>query len=427
MRVSPAGTARHDWIADAIVAAPVVVTTLFAKFAVPAVSQLGLGFGFPLLVGALLVGIVLGRVGIDLGRATYFALMIAFIGIVQVAREEPFSISSLIFMSVVSGTYILIVPRTEKGTEDAMRFFGNFALFIAVCGIAQFFLQFGIGNRYAFPIDNLVPKGFIIQGFHNLNPLGYLSTVYKSNGVFLQEPSFFSQLIAVAIVVELATSMRWLRLAILGLASIVSYSGTGLLILAVCIPIVLIFNRRLDVLGMVIGLVVFAAIFAVPLKLDVILTRLGEFNSPRSSAFQRFVSWYFLIRDTTFSNPWRALFGFGVGSFREVSAGAVYIVAEMFHAKLLVELGIVGTLVYVGFLMYCTFTSDAPIVVRIAVATLYFMNGAYADSVSGIALSLLLLTPRRPKPKVNHSPGSRRTGFGVVASARPPPSRGDGI
>jgi hypothetical protein len=326
---------------------------------------------------------------------------------VQVVREQDFSLSSLIFMIVTSFVYVLGVPRPGKGIDDAMRFFVNFVTVIALCGIVQFAMQF-VSKTAAFPIDNLVPQGFIIRGFNNLNPLYYGSTIFKSNGVFLKEPSFFSQIIAMAIVVELATLKRFSRLGILALAAILSYSGTGLLVLAVCFPVLLIRNHRLDVLGLIVGVILIASLFAVPLRLDLILSRIYEFNDPSSSAFQRFVSWIYLLRDTTFSSPGLALFGYGPGNFHDVEVVAPFNVSELFHSKVIIEFGLLGGLLYTGFLMYCIFTSEAPFVVRLAVVVLHFMNGAYADSVLGMALTLVLLTPRHETVRARRIPPVRR-------------------
>ncbi|MGA2551157.1 MAG: hypothetical protein ABSF50_13480 [Burkholderiaceae bacterium] len=404
---APPTKVRPDRVADLIVYLPVVITTLFAKFTLPAFSALGLGFGLPLTLGVLALGILSGRVIVDLKRAAFFMFMVSWIGLVQVAREQDFSLSSLIFMIVTSFVYVLGVPRPGKGIDDAMRFFVNFVTVIALCGIVQFAMQF-VSKTAAFPIDNLVPQGFIIRGFNNLNPLYYGSTIFKSNGVFLKEPSFFSQIIAMAIVVELATLKRFSRLGILALAAILSYSGTGLLVLAVCFPVLLIRNHRLDVLGLIVGVILIASLFAVPLRLDLILSRIYEFNDPSSSAFQRFVSWIYLLRDTTFSSPGLALFGYGPGNFHDVEVVAPFNVSELFHSKVIIEFGLLGGLLYTGFLMYCIFTSEAPFVVRLAVVVLHFMNGAYADSVLGMALTLVLLTPRHETVRARRIPPVRR-------------------
>lgn len=393
---------RGDPLARWVTYAPVVATTIFCKIGVPPFAARGLGLGFPLLFLALIIGIVTGRVVLDLKRTVYFALLVSLLGLINLFRQETFSVTSLIFLGAVGMTYIFAVPR-NGGIEVALRFFSNLAAVIAVCGIVQFFLQFVIGPRLAFPIESFLPTSLLVQGYHYLNPLYYGSPVLKSNGVFLQEASFFSQLVAVALVIELQAFKRIARLILLTLAILVSYSGTGLIILAVCLPILLVVERRVDVLFMLLGAALLFAILAVPLQLDIIVGRISEFTEPRSSAAMRFVDWIYLVGDELFKDPGTLLFGSGAGSFRDAAARVTYPVAEMMHAKMLVEYGLLGAFAYIGFLFYCIFTSPAPLVVRVAVAVLHFMAGAYSEPVTGIALSVLLLTARGARaPLLEH-------------------------
>jgi hypothetical protein len=385
---------EHDRLADWLAYSPLVITTLFSKVSVPPLGGQGLGLGYPLMLVFFTIGVLTGRVVIDAKRAAYFAIMIGCFGMAHVLRMEPFSALSFFFMTVVSLLYALSVPRPGRGPEDAMRFVANYSAIIAVCGVVQFVAQFVIGKKLAFPIENFTPAAFLITGFHSLNPLSYGSSILKANGIFLLEPSFFSQLMAIGLIVEMAVAKRLLRIALFTLAIVLSYSGTGLLVVAVSLPILLMLDRRLDLLAIMIGVAVLALAFAVPLKLDVFLARLQEFNNPTSSGWLRFVGWFYLAMDTLSTDTWRTLFGYGAGTFHLIARHSMYAVAEMLHSKILVEYGLLGFLSYVGFLMYCIFTSPMPIAVRIAVAALQFMAGAFAEPVCGITLTLLLLTPR---------------------------------
>jgi hypothetical protein len=389
-----------DRFADFLVCAPILFMTLFGKFSVPPFSALGLGLGYPLTLLAFAIGLLTGRVSVDPKRGAYFAIMIGVLGLIQVAREEPFSMTSLLFMTVVSLLFTLTVPRVGKGPDDAMRFVSNFAAVVAACGIVQFGAQFVIGKSFAFPIENFVPRGFLTAGFNYLNPLYYGASILKSNGIFLLEPSFFSQMMAIGLIVELKQAKRLLRVGLFSLAIMVSYSGTGLLILLGTLPILLILERRFDLLLIMIGVAVLAIAIAVPLKLDLFLARLTEFGDPRSSASQRFIGWVYLANEMLGKDTGRALLGYGAGTFRVVAHQSTYAVAEMLHSKILVEYGLLGFLAYVGFLMYCIFTAPFPIAVRIGVALLQFMAGAFAEPVCGITMSLLILTPRYLRPSV---------------------------
>ncbi len=405
---------RRDRIAEWLLYAPLVLTTLFGKLAIPAMASQGLGLGYPLMISCLLIGLLIGRVTIDARRGAYFAVMIGFIGMVHAIREEEFSLFSLLFMTVVSMISVLSVPQRGRTPEDMMRFVANYACLIAICGILQFFGQFVIGKTYAFPIENLVPNQFVIKGFNYLNPLYYGSSVLKTNGIFLLEPSTFSQLMAIGLLMEMMTRARIARLALFTLAIILSYSGTGLIVLAASLPLLLYMEKRLDLLVILIGIVALAAALAVPLRLDVFMSRIQEFGDPRSSGYQRFVGWIYVVHDELGRDGWRALFGFGAGTFKLVVAHAIQSSSEMLHAKILIEYGVVGFVLYVGFLIYCIFTSPMPLALKVAITMQQFMGGAFTEPIAGIALTTVLLIPRGP-PVRPHS--------GLERAPEPPPAR----
>ena len=172
--------------------APLVATTVFSKFAIPPFGARGLGIGLPLVFLSLATGFVLGRVRIHPGRACFYALTVVVLGTLQILRQEPFSLLSLGYMAAVGLTYTLIVPRTVEQFSESAELFSYFVVFFAICGITQFFLQFLVGAQYVFPIENFAPGNFIVHGFNHLNPLYQGSSIYKANGVFLLEPSFFN-------------------------------------------------------------------------------------------------------------------------------------------------------------------------------------------------------------------------------------------
>ena len=374
-----------------IIAAPLIITTFLAKFSTPTFSARGLGIGFPITLIVLTLGILAGRVRLSQSRAAFFAVMIGFFGIVHILRHEEFAATSMILLIVATALYTLEVPRLTSDGEASMKFFVDLSCLIAIFGIVQFIGQFVIGKKYAFPIENFTPAGFLITGYHYLNPLGYGSSILKSNGVFLLEPSFFSQLLALGIVVELSKGLRPLRLAILALGLVFSYSGTGLIVLLVALPAILIVQKRLDILAGLIALAVISLIFSSPLGLDPIIGRIGEFANPKTSGYQRFVGWIWLAQDSLGTDIWRGLFGFGAGQFRGITSQYNYQVAEMLHSKMIEEYGVVGFFSYIAFLGFCIFRAPLPFAVRLALFVLQFMNGAFSETTAGMTLSLALL------------------------------------
>lgn len=395
----PAGV-KHahvkDLASDWIVYAPLVATTVFSKFSVPPLASRGLGIGLPLIFSVLLLGIGMNRIRFHGGRLCYFSLLMVTLGSMQLFHTH-FSTKSFLFMAAVCFAYTLVVPRRNDRFPASADVFLNVAVFLAVCGIAQFLLQFVVGKQFAYPIENFTPAGFLVQGFNYLNPLGFNSSIYKANGFFLLEPSFFSQILAIGIVTELVTYQRVWRLAVFALGMIFSYSGTGILILAFGLPVAMLTNRRVDFLVAFVGGAILCVMFAEQLRLDVFINRIGEFSAGSgSSASIRFLSWIPLFKDKVFIDSVNALIGYGAGNFSFVASGSTELVAEMMHSKIFIEYGLIGGALYIGFLLYCIFSASAPVAVKVVVMALHFMSGAYAEPVVGIALGLLLLTPPLP-------------------------------
>jgi len=244
--------------------------------------------------------------------------------------------------------------------------------------------------------------------------MSYGSHVYRANGVFLMEPSFLSQVLAVAIVVELSGRNRWWLQAILGAGLLVSYSGTGFMILALCVPLLVVAKRRWDFLVLFLFLAVLVSAFGEQLFLDKLLSRVNEFHSYGSSGFARFVGGFYMFDQFMWGHPLRTLFGYGAGSFKDYMALSHYPVSEMPLFKMVFEFGVVGAAAYFSFLFYCLFASPAPRLVSLAIAMTFFMNGLYVPFSHGLALSLLIWTsyvgrPQAASVNLNALPARRQT------------------
>jgi hypothetical protein len=374
----------------ALLAAPLIGATFISKFGFPPLTSLGIGISIFFVLGVCAAGAVLGGMSIEPRRLALFTGMMGILGLIQIFQPNSFSPSSLLLLAVVHLPYVFTVPGSDDKDRIIKFFLGTVTIF-ACCGIAQYGLQFFISPRFLFPIENFTPGGFIVKQFNTQAAMAYASQEYRANGVFLLEPSFFSQVLAVGIIAELCTLGRLGRLALFGLALIVSYSGTGLIVLAVCLPLALVAQRRWGLLALgLLGLAVIIG-FQVAFHSSRILSRLGEFDSEQSSAYMRFVGGFYLFDKFLWQDPWRALFGYGAGSFVSYANRIHYFAAaEMALFKMVMEFGLVGALVYFGFLFGCLYSSSAPRLLILAVGITYFLNGIYVPFAHGLALSLLL-------------------------------------
>lgn len=372
-----------------VVCAPLLAVTLAAKFA--------FGFGgtqlllaVPLIPLAAGLGLWSGVLYASTSRTVACLLGLSLLFGLQLLQPGGFSLGTLALVAVVLLPYVLVVTPGRVSAEQVGRRFLDLSVVLALLGVLQFGLQFLIGATWAFPLEHFLPPSLIAQNYNWLNPLQYGSSIYKANGVFLLEPSMFSQLLALAITLELALYRRFWRLATYALALVVSYSGTGLMILAVTLPILAVAYRRYEILLLGLAMVGLALLFHEPLNLDLYLKRAQSFSDPNSSAFARFVGGTFLFSDYQSADPFRALVGFGAGSLGTIGESAPYAVAGMGWIKMLFEFGVIGSLAFWGVVWGGIWTSAVPVVVRVGLIVTTLTNGILDPWVHGLILTLAI-------------------------------------
>jgi len=387
-----------DVLGRGLVLLPLVAATFLSKISVPPLGERGLSLILPLTALALTIGLLSGRMRFDPARLTVFLLIYTSLMLLQLVHADRFSPGSVAIMGFLGLAYTLESNTLDSAT--ARRVFGMVAVTIASLGVAQLLIQFLFSTPATFPIETFIPPAWRTQRYNNIIPLYWGATVFKANGVVMLEPSDFSQLCAIGIINELANEFtrkgRFIRLAVLGAGLLTSYSGTGLVVLAVGLPAFVMLQRRWSLILYGALAVSFLIIFAEPLHLDLISSRAHEFESSDSSGYARFVAWRHLFAARVWTDPVATWLGHGAGSF--AAASADYGAAEMVFSKILFEFGLLGGVTYFAFILWCLLRARVPLAVRIAVSVAYFMNGAYSPWFTGLALGLLLWPSRTSAP-----------------------------
>ena len=128
---------------------------------------------------------------------------------------------------------MLIGPSARFDRTTVFRLFLAYTRFIAAAGIVQWAVQF-IGIRiFSFMVTVPALKPVLVEPQFNFNPiLHYGSTILRSNGFFLLEPSMFSQTLVIAVVIDYFILGRVKYLPLYLVAYMLSFSGTGALSLA---------------------------------------------------------------------------------------------------------------------------------------------------------------------------------------------------
>src|SRR4029079_6456701 len=161
------------------------------------------------------------------------------------------------------------------------------AVLLAAAGITQFFLQFVFRADWLFNFMPLIPEPIRASG--GWNTVNWAGDWSKSNGFFLREASIFSVAMAFALICELSMARRKWVLAMLAAGLVLTYSGSGLL----CLAVAMLFPLDRHCLLRVRAFAALAAavyfVFGEALNLGYTVERMGEVNSGRTSAYCRFV------------------------------------------------------------------------------------------------------------------------------------------
>ena len=271
------------------------------------------------------------------------------------------------------GTLVLAKP------VDEARFFGMVStvlLLIAAAGLVQFLVQFAGVSLFSF--GAFVPPRWLLEGpYAAVIPIGE-GGYFKSNGLFLVEPSVFSQFMALGIIVEILMFRRPLRLACFAAGLVASISGTGwLMIFAFIATAMLGLGLRglllscTTILVVLLGLGGLAVLF--PSGFDVFIGRAGEIYAIGSSGHQRFVTPWWLADFVLSRTPWAALYGIGAGVSERLGMQPPWDYNLNPPVKITLEYGLPCFMLYVWFLVTGRKTSTqislvAPILVLLLLA-----------------------------------------------------------
>jgi hypothetical protein len=282
------------------------------------------------------------------------------------------SVTSLVYFVIIYSFFIFDLNLADKQVNYLISIFRKIIFFSAILGIVQFGVQH-IGLKYIDFFD-LIPTNFKLSGFNTYYSIKYGSSIMKSNGIIYLEPSFFSQFLAIGIILEMQT-MKFsrklaIRIIIYVLAIGCSYSGTGLMLLLIySLPIFLELPQKAKLW------IVFIIILSLPILLRTnyysnIIERMGEINSQHSSASIRFIN---PVISVFTQSPSKLLIGNGAGA---ASSYAISAIISNYNSlmKMIFEYGLVATIFHI-FLVYKSFLSKDHSLFHLSLLIMYFILG----------------------------------------------------
>jgi hypothetical protein len=389
----------------------IMFVTVLQRFAVPGTKGI-VGVGFVLSFGVAALGVTTGTLRISPARFAFYTFSMAGLLFTLLIKTEPYSPSSFLMLAVMYMPFTAVMPVAPNEYRWGLDIFQRVMSVLAWCGLAQMAFQFVLGPGAMFPLDLILPKSFFISGFHLEIPIIGTTGYLKSNGLVFLEPSHFSQFLALSIIVELLYFKRFERLILLAAAYLTSFSGTGLVLMAIVMLPLILRNRLYWILAVLAILVIIAPILHDVPPFSLFFDRLSEFSNPMSSGSMRFFGPYWFTGDVLFTHPDKLIFGYGPGTVADVMKQVDYDVQDSSWVKLIVEYGLIGTAAFLPFYIYVLFARSGDRLLSFACLVQFLMLGGFLNSFYIQFLHLCLVgwpvvTSIHTRPRMDAGAGRR--------------------
>jgi hypothetical protein len=251
-----------------------------------------------------------------------------------------------------------------------LRNFINLMIVPASIGLCQYGIQKITGGGDPISIEPFMPKSFLLQGFvYDAHYPMWYDVFQRPNGLFFLEPSFFSFFTASAAIIEITYFQRPTLIALMTMATIFSFGGTGLTMLVVAAPLLLARQSPRLVLPLVIvGIVGLVSVWMLGTNLP-LLSRMNELDTGGASGSMRLVVPLNRLIELL-SDPSYLFTGTGAGSTTSDLGSAWPML------KLTKEYGIITMFAFM--LLYASvFVGSYNIPVKIAAAIIFHFTGGY--------------------------------------------------
>lgn len=275
------------------------------------------------------------------------------------------SFLSVAYFAIIYAVFSLM-QKDFINIEQGLLIWNKLVLICAFFAILQMVLQlFGV----TLELVSFLPKSMLACNVYNCFPLlhdsagafsqhSFLSTIHKANGLFFLEPSFLSQFMALAIVIEVLYLKSVVRTILFGLALILSFSGTGLLMLLFSGILYLILsnkNRIKQVGCLALLLIFFVMILGYTDYGSYVFWRVADllnFKEQNSSAYIRFYAPFVAMYKVAINS---FLFGNGAG-LQNVSQLNMVISPNLTPIpQVFVYYGFFATVLYIAYILKATF------------------------------------------------------------------------
>jgi hypothetical protein len=356
----------------------VLAVVVLQRFAVP-----GIGTALCLPIALAVVGYLGlgGALAEDSRRTRLYLLAVggccaaALLSALHFAAE--WSLKSLALLVVLYVPFCLrLRPEYGRVYRPLLEFFNTIMVVVACVAVAQWSAQLA-GWVYRDLLD-VVPDPLLIQGYNTTYPVQYGSSLMKANGVVFLEPSFCSQFLAVALIVQLLLGGHRWRLPLYAAGLLTTVAGTGIVLVGVGLTVLAVRRGPAWTVRVLLLVLLLGAVVQSTLPGQILAGRTTERTEQDSSAQARFVAPYVLVAEGLARDTATLLVGRGPGIVSQ-STGTRYFNVEGIDAnypvipKLAAEYGVVAAMLFVGFMVVALTRGTPSATVSAMMLVVYFV------------------------------------------------------
>jgi hypothetical protein len=306
------------------------------------------------------------------------------------------SLTSYLLFLVLCSMLALSRPSSPDRYKSTLQAFQFLVMLLSCLAVAQFVAQFVVDGVKLIMFYGIFPDVLYNGVSHTIHQIEG-SSLLKSNGIFLAEPSDLSQITALGILIESLEFRRPRYLLVMMLGCLLAYSGTGLMILLLFLPLASLRHSRVALAVLLVGVLALGLFATGIIDFSVFLGRTAEFETPGASGFSRFVGPFWLAAKFFATGSLQALLvGNGPGSKTQLRDAWYY--AASGWLKQLFEYGIIGSFIFVCFLSSCLRRSRCPrLVLAALISTDFFIQDFLVTWV--FTIMVVLCTVHGPEPR----------------------------
>lgn len=347
----------------------IIFTLIFAQRLVVPIGSFQIPVIFFVVYFCIVIILLNKRIKPEKGRliSFYTFTFLAFILFLFNSDASLFSLAFLVFLYI---PLIFVFKKTASNFHTRLlKYFQKLMLLAAIIGIVQFTSQY-VGFYYQ-DFFQYLPQNFVQQGYNTSYQIQWGSIYFKSNGVFFLEPSFFSQFLALSLIIEFIYFKRIKNILAYLAALLCTFSGTGLLLLIPFGVITILKLKPSRLVPLVILIIITFSIFLTSEFGRVTMTRVNEFSTPGTSGYIRFVAPFKAVIDITKENPIAIFTGLGPGAVDDLAIG--YSANFSAIPKLIIEYGLIATISFLTFLFISFFHKTKSYIISMSLLTLYIL------------------------------------------------------